>query len=153
MSHPWEGVAVAPLPSAPGHPSASLNVYWLLAVAAGSPHRVTANEFLRHCASPASDKLLTLRGGLGCRKSTWYEDEVNCTIPFYNALEGIHAHAHELPRLKSWSQLSVVPDRLITAAITTPNPSRHRSPERRPKPTRSSPPLFDFPPDGLRRRW
>ena len=115
-------VAVAPLPSAPGNPSASLNVYWLLGIGAGSPHAAIAAEFLRHCASAANDKLLTLAGGIGCRKSTWHDAEVNRVIPFYSSLEEIHRHARELPRLVNWSELAGVIDRLVCQTIDTDLP-------------------------------
>lgn len=112
-------VAIAPIPTAPGKESASLNVYWLLGIGSGSPHRALAREFLRHCASPENDRLLTLAGGIGCRRSTWHDAEVNRLIPFYSELERIHAHARELPRLPGWSRLSQVIDRLVTASLNT----------------------------------
>jgi len=115
-------IGVAPIPSAPGHASASLNVYWLLGVGAGSPHDAVAVEFLRHCASAENDRLLTLEGAIGCRRSTWHDAEVNRVIPFYRSLEVIHAHARELPRLGHWSRLAAVIDRLVIAAIDTTEP-------------------------------
>jgi multiple sugar transport system substrate-binding protein len=117
-------VAVAPLPSAPGRASASLNVYWLLGIGAGSPHPDEAYGFLRHCASAEGDRLLTLGGGIGCRRSTWRDPEVLRVIPFYPALETLHAHARELPRLGRWSELAAVIDRLVTAAIDASEPTR-----------------------------
>src|SRR5262249_3382524 len=75
-------VAIDAIPHAPGSASASLNVYWILGVGAGSPHAEAAFRFLRHCASAPMDKMLTLEGGIGCRKSTWQDPEVNLTIPF-----------------------------------------------------------------------
>lgn len=115
-------VGIAPLPAAPGRASASLNVYWLLGVGAGSPHADVAQAFLAHCASPANDKLLTLTGGIGCRRSTWHDPEVNRVIPFYSSLEEIHRHARELPRLVHWSRLAGVIDRLMVATLTTTDP-------------------------------
>ena len=117
-------VAIAPLPAAPGSPSASLNVYWTLGIAAGTPHPKIAYDFLRHCASAENDKLLTLEGAIGCRKSTWYDADVNRVIPFYRELEKIHAHARELPRLALWSDLATVIDRLVTSAADTDEPLR-----------------------------
>ena len=64
-------VAIAPIPAGPGGDSASLNVYWLLGIAAGSKHQDAAYAFVKHCATPAMDKLTTLAGGIGCRLSTW----------------------------------------------------------------------------------
>ena len=115
-------VAVTSLPAAPGQASASLNVYWLLGIGAGSPHRQVAYDFLRYCARADSDKLLTLEGAIGCRKSTWHDADVNRVIPFYRELEKIHAHARELPRLAHWSALATVIDRLVTDAVNTDTP-------------------------------
>lgn len=112
-------VAIAPIPAGPGGASASLNVYWLLGVAAGSPHAAVAQEFLVHCASRANDKLLTLTGGIGCRRSTWHDPDVSRIIPFYPALERIHEGARELPRLPGWAALAGVIDRLVVAATSS----------------------------------
>ncbi len=90
--------AVATLPSAEGFPPASLIVYWLLAVAAGSPHPDVAYAFARHCCTPAMDKLTTLEGGIGCRLSTWSDPEVNALIPFYaDSAPPAPGHAHPPP--------------------------------------------------------
>lgn len=115
-------IGVAPLPAAPGGTTASLNVYWILGIGAGSPHADAAYGFLRHCASAGSDKLLTLAGAIGCRKSTWHDAEVNRVIPFYSRLEAIHAHARELPRLPHWSRLAAIIDRLVTDVLNTATP-------------------------------
>ncbi len=115
-------VGVAPLPSAPGCSSASLNVYWLLGIGAGSPHADPAYEFIRHCAGPEGDKRLTLGGGIGCRRSTWHDPEVHRAIPFYPILESLHAHARELPRLSHWAKIAAVIDHLVTQVATTTRP-------------------------------
>lgn len=59
-------VAVASVPCGVG-PRVSPNAYWILGIAAGSPHRDLAWKFLCHCTSPEMDRLLTLEGGIGCR--------------------------------------------------------------------------------------
>jgi len=115
-------VGVAPVPSGSG-PAISLNSYWILGIAAGSPHHGVAWNFLSHCASPEMDKLLTLEGGIGCRKSTWSDAGVNAAIPFYRLLEHLHEGARELPRLTDWSRLSAVIDQMVLDAIRTGEPS------------------------------
>jgi multiple sugar transport system substrate-binding protein len=115
-------VGVAPLPSA-GGPRVSLNAYWVMSLPTGSRHRETAWQFLRHCASAEMDKLLTLHGGIGCRKSTWSDPEVNSRIPFYHCLEQLHEEARELPRRRNWAQLSAVIDRTLLDAINTTEPT------------------------------
>ena len=111
-------VAVAPVPSGGGR-RASLNAYWILGIAAGSLHREVAWQFLRHCASPQMDKLLTLEGGIGCRKSTWSDEEVNARIPFYHCLEELHEEARELPCRSDWSRLAAVIDAMVLDALDT----------------------------------
>lgn len=117
-------VGVAPLPSAPGCAGASLNVYWLLGMGSGSPHPDEAYGFIRHCASPEGDRLLTLGGAIGCRRSTWRDAEVLGRIPSYASLETLHAQARELPRLAHWARLAAVIDRMVMAAIDTAEPER-----------------------------
>ena len=110
-------VSVAPVPG-----GVSLNVYWVLAIPAAGPHTDVAYRFLRHCASPAMDKLLTLEGAIGCRKSTWADEEVNRAIPFYHALEGLHENARELPRLANWARIAAVIDEMVQQALQTGRP-------------------------------
>jgi multiple sugar transport system substrate-binding protein len=65
------------------------------------------------------DKLLTLEGGIGCRKSTWMDGEVNRAIPFYRAMEDLHGQARELPRMRDWARVADAIDRMMLAAIQT----------------------------------
>src|SRR6185312_16083518 len=115
-------VDIAPVPRGDAGSSVSLNVYWFLSIAAGSPHRDIAYRFLRHCSSAKMDKLLTLDGATRCRKSTWNDAEVNGIIPFYNRLESLHANARELPRLASWPKIAAVIDGLVSALTQTNTP-------------------------------
>jgi multiple sugar transport system substrate-binding protein len=114
---------VTTLPSAEGMPPASLIVYWLLAVAAGSPHPDVAYAFARHCCTPAMDKLTTLEGGIGCRLSTWTDPEVNALIPFYAELPRLHEGTRTLPRSRAVPVLIHVIDEAVQAAITTADPT------------------------------
>jgi len=115
-------VDVTTLPHAPNASTASLNVYWILSIATGSPHQTQAWQFLRHCLTPAMDKLTTTTGAIGCRRSTWSDAEVNAAIPFYHRIEQLHTHAREIPQRPDWPQIASIIDTLITAAITTTTP-------------------------------
>ena len=116
---PVEGkVDVAPVPAGPEGRAVSLNVYWLLAIGAGSRHQDEAYAFIRHACAPAMDKLLTLEGGIGCRRSTWTDGEVNAAIPFMRRLDELHAPARELPRSEAWPRLVQVIDAAVQKAIT-----------------------------------
>ena len=115
-------VGIANIPYGVNGQPVSLNAYWILAINAHSPHVDTAYRFLRHCASPQMDKLLTLEGGIGCRKSTWTDDEVNAEIPFYHRMASLHEHARELPRLANWAEIAAVIDELVLQTINTDRP-------------------------------
>ena len=110
-------VAVAALPA-----GVSLNVYWTLAIPASCLRPELSWAFLRHCASAPMDRLLTLEGGIGCRKSTWTDDEVNRVIPFYCEMERLHDGARELPRMRNWARLAGIIDSLMLAAIDGDRP-------------------------------
>lgn len=114
-------VGVAQVPVASGY-SASLNVYWVLGISAGSRHSDVAWKFLRHCASPEMDKLTTLEGAIGCRNSTWSDPQVNALAPFYRELRRLHQGARELPRLRIWSKLAEIIDRMVVEAMDNDEP-------------------------------
>ena len=114
---------VTSLPSAPDTAPASLIVYWLLAVGAGSPHAETAYAFARHCATPAMDKVTTLAGGIGCRLSTWSDPEVNELIPFYAELPSLYAGARTLPRSRQFPALAHLIDAAVQEAIQQDTPT------------------------------
>lgn len=116
-------VDVADIPSAKGHPSASLNVYWLYTIGSGSKHKQVAYDFLRFAINQQSDKLLTMEGGIGCRKSTWRDEDVNQTIPYYHRLEQLHQSAKSLPMVSTWSQIAKIIDEVVLRAIGTDIPS------------------------------
>lgn len=115
-------VDVADIPSAGQESAASLNVYWILSIAAGSPHADIAWSFLRHVLTPAMDKLTTMSGAIGCRRSTWRDAEVNAMIPFYHRIEGLHCNAREIPQRSDWPRIAGIIDTLVTASITTDTP-------------------------------
>ena len=117
-------VNIAPIPHSDSSASVSLNVYWVLSIASGSPHADVAWRFLRHILTPAMDRLTTLSGAIGCRKSTWTDPEVNARIPFYSQMEALHAVAREIPQHEDWPAIAHTIDTLITRALTTDTPSQ-----------------------------
>lgn len=117
-------VDIAPIPSDQGIPSPSLNVYWLYAIAEGSPNKKLAYDFLRFAVSRNNDKTLSLEGGVGCRYSTWYDEEINKVIPFYNKLAELHETARTLPRITHWPEIAHVIDEAVSVAIQTEQDSR-----------------------------
>ena len=116
-------VGIAPLPSGPGGGSVSLNVFWMLTMASGSRHKDLVWDFMRHCATPAMDRLTTTEGAIGVRRSTWADAEVNRAVPYYHKLDELHAHARELPVHPRLSEMSHVIDAMMTEATTTDRPT------------------------------
>lgn len=112
-------VDVAPLPAGPGGRSVSLNVFWVLAIGAGSRNKPLAWDFLRHCATAPMDRLTTTEGAIGVRRSTWDDTEINASIPYYHRLGWLHDHAREMPITPDLARISHIVDRMMTAAVTT----------------------------------
>ena len=118
-------VDIARLPSEPPANSVSLNVYWILSIASGSPHQHATWQFLRHTLTPAMDRLTTLCGAVGCRRSTWIDPEVNARIPFYQRMDELHQVAREIPQRSDWPAIARTIDMLVTQTITTSTPIRN----------------------------
>ncbi|MBD0723692.1 ABC transporter substrate-binding protein [Flavobacterium sp. L1I52] len=116
-------VDVTTLPFAEGGKTASLNVYWLYTIGTGSKYKQLAYDFLRFATTAESDKLLTNEGGIGCRKSTWKDPEINATIPYYHKLESLHENAHTLPQIAVWPDIAILIDQMVLTALKTEIPS------------------------------
>lgn len=116
-------VNIAELPHDENHETASLNVYWLYTIGTGSKHQKLAYDFIRFATTPESDKLLTTEGGIGCRKSTWNDPEINKTIPYYHKLELLHETALTLPQTPIWPKVAELIDKMILKALETDIPS------------------------------
>ncbi|WP_125721980.1 extracellular solute-binding protein [Flavobacterium ustbae] len=116
-------IDITSLPSDPDHKTASLNVYWLYTIGTGSKHKKLAYNFLRFATTAESDKLLTTEGGIGCRKSTWKDEEINALIPFYHKLEMLHENALTLPQTPIWPKVCEFIDHMVLKAIKSDIPS------------------------------
>lgn len=116
-------IDVAEIPAAPGCRSTSLNAYWILSIATGSPHRELSWQFLRHTLASPMDRLTTTMGAIGCRRSTWNDPYINGIVPFYQRMETLHDRAREIPQRDDWPQIAAVIDKLLTAAITSSTPT------------------------------
>ncbi|MBP6180855.1 extracellular solute-binding protein [Flavobacterium sp.] len=110
-------VDITELPHDKNHNTASLNVYWLYTIGTGSKHKKLAYDFLRFATTAEGDKLLTKEGGIGCRKSTWNDAEINKTIPFYHKLGMLHEHALTLPQTPVWPKVAELIDQMVLKAL------------------------------------
>jgi multiple sugar transport system substrate-binding protein len=102
-----------------GGRSVSLNVFWVLALAAGSRQKDLAWSLMRHIATAPMDKLTTLEGAIGVRRCTWADPDINRIIPFFHKLEELHAHARELPAHPRLADIAHVIDDLLGRAVST----------------------------------
>lgn len=109
-------VGITVLPVAEGHVPASLNVYWLYTIGSGSRNKAIAYDFIRYSVNKESDKLLTLEGGIGCRISTWKDEEINQIIPYYHQLEQLHVGAKSLPQKRNWAAIASIVDEMVLKA-------------------------------------
>ncbi|AXP80117.1 putative ABC transporter-binding protein precursor [Mariniflexile rhizosphaerae] len=116
-------VDIAEIPHDKNCNSASLNVYWLYTIGSGSRNKELAYNFLKFATTPASDKLLTNEGGIGCRKSTWNDAEINKTIPYYHKLGMLHENALTLPQTPVWHKVAALIDGMVLQAINSHVPS------------------------------
>ncbi len=116
-------VSVAPVPAGPGGSVTSFLVYWVLAIGAGCPQPDLAFDFVRHATSADADILTTLRGGIGCRRSTWTDPAVLEHIPFFDQMAELHAIARTLPGDPKVAALAAIIDDVVAQALATTTPS------------------------------
>lgn len=116
-------VDVCAIPHADSHPDpVSLNVYYVWSISRDSRHKDLAWEYIRSCVTKEIDIILTMEGGIGCRRSTWSDPQVNQVIPYYRRMEEIHGYASTLPRTAAWYPISRVIDQMIIDTIDTDRP-------------------------------
>lgn len=115
-------IGVANIPAGSDGLPVSLNAYWLYTIPKGSQHKDIAYEFILFLTRPEQDKMLTLEGGIGCRLSTWNDEEVNKIVPYYKRLAAIHQYSRTLPRKIYWCQIETIIDDVVTAAMNSTKP-------------------------------
>jgi multiple sugar transport system substrate-binding protein len=112
-------VDVTNIPWGENGKSASLNVYWLYTIGSGSQNKALAYDFIKYAISRKNDKLLTQEGGIGCRISTWKDEDINRLIPYYHKLEMLHENAESLPLRSNWVQIAAVIDEVVLKTMNT----------------------------------
>ena len=116
-------VDICAIPHADTHPDpVSLNVYYVWSISPDSHHKDLAYEYIRNAVSKENDIILTMAGGIGCRRSTWFDPRVNQAIPYYSRMEEIHGYASTLPRSTAWHAISMVIDQMVIDTIDTDRP-------------------------------
>ncbi|QCX40295.1 sugar ABC transporter substrate-binding protein [Aureibaculum algae] len=112
-------VDVANVPSGSNGEGISLNAYWMYVIGSGSNNKELAYQFIKYAVNAKNDKLLTLEGAIGCRKSTWTDKDVNNIVPYYYKLEELHKNTRSLPRKSNWSEIANVIDQLVLSVINS----------------------------------
>lgn len=100
----------------------SLNVYYTWSVSTASDKKTEAWNFITNTVTADNDIHLPMMGAIGCRKSTWYNPQVNAVIPYYSRMEEIHSCAKTLPRIARWHGVSEIIDRLMIRVNSTDDP-------------------------------
>jgi multiple sugar transport system substrate-binding protein len=118
-------VDISDVPAGPNGKGVSLNVYWNYTIGSGSKNKNIAYNFIRYAVSKKNDKLLTIKGGTGCRKSTWNDKEVNTLVPYYYRLNDLHKNSKTLPRKTHWSEIATIIDVIVTEAINSKKSISH----------------------------
>lgn len=112
-------VDVANVPAGENGQGVSLNAYWLYALGSGSKNKQLAYDFMQYAIRPENDKLMTMEGGIGCRKQTWQDDEVNEIAPYFHKLEELHKNTRALPCMADWAKIGEVIDKVVLDVINT----------------------------------
>lgn len=86
--------------------SVSLNIYWVLTLASGSRHKDEAYRFMRHITQPHLDKVVSMCGANGVRRSTWEDPEVRRRYPHYAIIEGVHSGSLTLPAIPEYPAIN-----------------------------------------------
>jgi multiple sugar transport system substrate-binding protein len=97
---------------------ASLNVYWVLGILAGSRQPDLAWQFMKATASRAMDKITSLSGGTGTRLSTWRDPEIQAQFPYYEVIEAVHQNVEGTPPIPEYPAMNQVLSDMTVAAVS-----------------------------------
>ncbi len=111
------GYSLIPRGDGPRGVHKTVNVYWVLAIPTGSRRKEMAYQFLRAASSKLGDRYTALSGCIGTRKSTWYDEEIQSTWPFYAMMEKLHCSTSSPPQLPEFPQIGDVLNRMVDDAI------------------------------------
>ncbi|MCS7459803.1 sugar ABC transporter substrate-binding protein [Paenibacillus doosanensis] len=95
----------------------SLNIYWILGIAAGSRNPEAAYRFIKETASAEMDKATSLCGGNGTRLSTWRDEEVRRQFPYYEHIERVHQQVNSPPPIPEYPAMNEVLSHMVNDAL------------------------------------
>ena len=96
----------------------SLNIYWVLGIAAGSPQPDLAWQFIQETSSRAMDRVTSLSGGTGTRLSTWRDPEIQRQFPYYEAIEEVHKNVESPPAIPEYPAMNDALSEMTMSTVT-----------------------------------
>ncbi len=102
------GLGLVPRGDGPQGIHTSINVYWVLAIAAGSQQKELAYAFLRSMASPPLDRITALNGCIATRYSTWRDPDILRQFPVYATIEAVHKNVNSPPAIPEWPTITEI---------------------------------------------
>ena len=115
------GAAPAPGGVGPEGQVATMNAYWVLAIAAGCRQPDVAYRVIRDIGRPAMDLITARSLGSAVRRDTWMLPEVQALAPYYAQLESAHNSARAIPRDPRWPQMAELLNDLTADVIAGTN--------------------------------
>jgi multiple sugar transport system substrate-binding protein len=117
-------IGIDSIPRDKGIDRVSLSVIYTWTIGSGSPFKDIAYKFIKYCVSEENDRLLPLKGVVGCRKSTWKDEKINAVIPYYSELIDMHSYVKQFPKLTIWHDITKIIDELVLEVLNTDKPIR-----------------------------
>jgi multiple sugar transport system substrate-binding protein len=111
------GTGLIPRGDGPHGQHMSLNIYWVLGIAAGSTNKEMAYRFMKEAASAAMDKATSMCGGNGTRLSTWRDAEVRKQFPYYENMEEVHKQVSSLLPIPEYPAINEVLSQMVDDAL------------------------------------
>jgi multiple sugar transport system substrate-binding protein len=122
-THGLVAATSAPSGDGPDGSVATMNAYWVLAVAAGCTEPDRAYELIRSIAAPEMDVITARSQGSAVRRDTWSRPDVQALAPYYAALESAHAGARAIPRHPGWPQMAEILNDMMAAVVAGADPA------------------------------
>ena len=131
-THGLVAAASAPAGDGPDGVVATMNAYWVLAIAAGCRDADRAYRLIRSIAAADMDVITAQSQGSAVRRDTWARRDVQALAPYYAALESAHAGARAIPRDPGWPHMAEILNDMMAAVVggAAPLPSLHTAHER-----------------------
>lgn len=96
----------------------SLSSYWTLTIPSGCRDPEAAWDFMRSTAGVEMDRVTSVEGGIGCRLSTWRDEEIQEKFRCYQHIEETHENSEMLPSIPETTGIVAILNESIDEAHT-----------------------------------